>query len=50
MVPADNKWITRAVVADVITTAIRSLDLKYPEVTEEKRKALAEAKSQLEAE
>jgi PPK2 family polyphosphate:nucleotide phosphotransferase len=50
VVPADNKWVTRAVVADVITTAIRSLDLKYPEVTEEKRKALAEAKSQLEAE
>jgi PPK2 family polyphosphate:nucleotide phosphotransferase len=50
VVPADNKWITRAVVADVITTAIRSLDLRFPEVTEEKRKALAEAKSQLQAE
>jgi PPK2 family polyphosphate:nucleotide phosphotransferase len=50
VVPADNKWVTRAVVADVITTAIRSLDLKYPEVTEEKRKALAAAKSQLEKE
>src|SRR5262249_34869559 len=50
VVPADNKWVTRAVVADVITTAIRSLDLKFPEVTEEQRKRLAEAKSQLEAE
>jgi PPK2 family polyphosphate:nucleotide phosphotransferase len=50
VVPADNKWITRAVVADVITTAIRSLDLRYPEVTEEKRKALAEARSQLQKE
>jgi PPK2 family polyphosphate:nucleotide phosphotransferase len=50
VVPADNKWITRAVVADVITTAIRSLDLSFPEVTEEKRKALAEAKSQLQNE
>jgi PPK2 family polyphosphate:nucleotide phosphotransferase len=50
VVPADKKWITRAVVADVITTAIRSLDLSYPEVTEEKRKALAEAKSRLQAE
>jgi hypothetical protein len=38
------------VVADVITTAIRSLDLKFPEVTEEKRKALAEARSQLQKE
>src|SRR6516225_12202069 len=50
VVPADNKWVTRAVVADVITTAIQSLDLKFPEVTEEQRKLLAEAKSQLEDE
>jgi polyphosphate kinase 2 (PPK2 family) len=50
VVPADNKWVTRAVVADVITTALRSLDLKFPEVTEEKRKLLAEAKKQLQEE
>ena len=50
VVPADNKWVTRAVVADVITTAIRSLDLKFPEVTEEKRKLIAEAKRQLQEE
>ena len=50
VVPADNKWVTRAVVADVITTAIRSLDLRFPEVTEEKRKLLIAARSQLEAE
>jgi PPK2 family polyphosphate:nucleotide phosphotransferase len=50
VVPADHKWVTRAVVADVITTAIRALDLKYPEVTEEKRKLIVEAKSQLQKE
>jgi PPK2 family polyphosphate:nucleotide phosphotransferase len=50
VVPADHKWVTRAVVADVITTALRSLDLKFPEVTEEKRKLLAEARSQLQKE
>src|SRR5262249_15976840 len=44
VVPADNKWITRAVVADVITTAIRSLDLRFPEVTPQQHKLLAEAK------
>jgi hypothetical protein len=38
------------VIADVITTAVRSLDLKFPEVTEEKRKQLAGARSQLEEE
>ena len=47
VVPADNKWVTRAVVADVITTAIRSLDLRVPEVTEEQRKKLAEARARL---
>ena len=50
VVPADNKWVTRAVVADVITSAIRSLDLKVPEVTEEKRKLLAQARTQLQEE
>ena len=50
VVPADNKWVTRAVVADVITTAIRSLDLHFPEVTEEKHKLLIEARSQLQNE
>jgi PPK2 family polyphosphate:nucleotide phosphotransferase len=50
VVPADNKWATRAVVADVITTAIRSLDLRFPEVTEEKHKLLIEARRQLEKE
>jgi PPK2 family polyphosphate:nucleotide phosphotransferase len=50
VVPADNKWITRAVVADVITTAIRSLDLRFPEVTEEQRKMLAEARNRLQEE
>jgi PPK2 family polyphosphate:nucleotide phosphotransferase len=50
VVPADNKWITRAVVADVITTAIRSLKPRFPEVTEKQRKMLAEARSQLQKE
>ena len=47
VIPADHKWVTRAVVADVITTTIRSLDLKYPEVTNEQRAALATAKQRL---
>ena len=50
VVPADHKWVARAVVADIITTALRSLDLKFPEVTDEERARLAEAKRQLEAE
>ena len=50
VIPADHKWVARAVVADVITTTLRSLDLKYPEVTDEQREGLAEAKRQLLAE
>jgi PPK2 family polyphosphate:nucleotide phosphotransferase len=50
VVPADHKWVTRAIVADVITKAIRSLDLRFPEVTEEQQKVLAEAKRQLQEE
>lgn len=50
VVPADYKWVTRAVVADVISTEIRKLDLQYPKVSEQKRIALEEAKQKLEAE
>ncbi len=47
VIPADHKWVARAVVADVITTTLRSLDLRYPEVTDVQRSALAEAKQRL---
>jgi PPK2 family polyphosphate:nucleotide phosphotransferase len=50
IVPADYKWVTRAVVADIVTTTIRDLDLKYPEVTEEQEKLLDEARTKLAAE
>ena len=47
VIPADKKWVARAVVADVITTTLRSLDLKYPEVTDAQRAALVAAKQRL---
>ena len=47
VVPADQKWITRAVVADVITSSIQALDMRYPEVSAGKKKALAEAREAL---
>jgi PPK2 family polyphosphate:nucleotide phosphotransferase len=50
VVPADHKWVTRAVVADVLTTAIRGLDLKYPELTDAQRKRLDDARAALERE
>jgi len=44
VVPADNKWFTRLVVAAAVIDSLASLDLEYPEVGEEKLKELAEAK------
>jgi PPK2 family polyphosphate:nucleotide phosphotransferase len=50
VVPADHKWVTRAVVADILTSTLRSLELRYPEVTADQRKALTAAKEQLQDE
>ena len=50
MIPADKKWVTRAAVAIILTETIRSLDLKWPKVTEKQKNAIAEAKRQLESE
>jgi PPK2 family polyphosphate:nucleotide phosphotransferase len=50
VVPADQKWITRAIVADVLTSTIRSLDLRFPDVSEEQRRQLKEARKQLKSE
>ena len=47
VVPADNKWFTRLVVAAAVIDTLASLELEYPEVGEEKLKELAEAKSLL---
>jgi len=44
VVPADNKWFTRVVVAAAIIDALASLDLSYPKVGKEKLQELAEAK------
>jgi PPK2 family polyphosphate:nucleotide phosphotransferase len=50
VIPADYKWVTRALVADIVTTSIRGLELKYPEVTVEQKKLLEEARKKLDAE
>jgi len=47
VVPADNKWFTRAMVAAAIIETLASLDLKYPEVGADKLKELAVAKKAL---
>ena len=47
VVPADNKWFTRVVVAAAVIETLDDLDLEYPEVGEDKLKELATAKKKL---
>jgi|ERR1043166_1825348 PPK2 family polyphosphate:nucleotide phosphotransferase len=47
VVPADNKWFTRVIVAAAVIDALSSLDLAYPKVSEAKKKELAEARKAL---
>jgi len=50
VIPADRKYVARALVADIITGAIRDLDLTYPTVSKAKLRELAAARKQLERE
>jgi PPK2 family polyphosphate:nucleotide phosphotransferase len=47
VVPADNKWFTRIVVAAAIIETLDSLDLHYPSVSDEDRQELEKAKQEL---
>jgi PPK2 family polyphosphate:nucleotide phosphotransferase len=47
VVPADNKWFTRVVVAAAVIGVLDNLDLKYPKVSDSKLKELAAAKKGL---
>jgi PPK2 family polyphosphate:nucleotide phosphotransferase len=47
VVPADNKWFTRVIVASAIIDALSSLNLHYPKVTEDKKKELVAARAAL---
>jgi len=47
IVPADNKWFTRLVVAAAIVEAVENLDLSYPKVDARKKKELSSARAAL---
>jgi PPK2 family polyphosphate:nucleotide phosphotransferase len=47
VVPADNKWFTRVIVAAAVIDALEALDLKFPEMTETQKKQLGEARKAL---
>lgn len=50
VVPADNKWFTRLVVAAAIYDAMAEMNLEFPKVDAEKRKELDAARAALEGE
>ena len=47
VVPADNKWFTRLLVAAAIVAAVEKLDLAFPTIGAEKKKELAAARAEL---
>jgi PPK2 family polyphosphate:nucleotide phosphotransferase len=47
IVPADNKWASRAVIADIVTSTLRGLNLKFPEMTGAQRALLEQARKSL---
>ncbi len=50
VIPADNKWFTRLVVAAAIVDALGRLDLRYPRLNAAQRKEIDEARRILEHE
>jgi PPK2 family polyphosphate:nucleotide phosphotransferase len=47
VVPADNKWFTRLVVAAAVIETLESLDLRYPRIGRKTRAELAAARAEL---
>ena len=50
IIPADKKWFTGLAISEVIVAKLKSLDMKYPTVTDEHKADLLEAKKLLESE
>ena len=47
IVPADQKWVARSIVASIVTDTIGRLDLRYPELSETQRADFAAARQEL---
>jgi PPK2 family polyphosphate:nucleotide phosphotransferase len=48
VVPADHKWFTRMVIADVLVNCLKSMKLAYPSLTDDHKKELEAARIELE--
>lgn len=47
IVPADDKWFTRIVIANIIVNELSKLNIDFPSMTEQQKKDLEEAKKML---
>lgn len=50
VIPADHKWVARAIVADIMTKTMKELKSEYPRVGPDKQRLLREARKLLLAE
>jgi len=50
VIPADNKWVSRAAVATILAGTIEQLDLNWPAVTDKQKQEIESARIKLEAE
>jgi len=49
VVPADHKWFSRLIVAEILAATLLDIDPQYPTITDDQRAELAEARRALEA-
>lgn len=50
IVPADNQWVSRAIVGDIILETLESLHLRYPVLSKAEKMTLEKSKLELESE
>lgn len=50
VIPADEKWVCRAMVAKILTHTVEQLDLRFPVVEQKMKQEIEESKRMLEAE
>ena len=50
VIPADKKWFTRVAVSEIIIKKLETMNLQYPQTSDEHRRNLSEAKKLLENE
>ena len=48
VIPADNKPIMRAMVADIVADTLKNMNLQFPDVGQKEKAEMAEAKKILE--